>query len=288
MSQVHTVEVVTPGPSNTVRAHKHPILETGNLSFPSGKYYLDFKSNIEQESYVIHHRIEGAALVERLLKENKAQFACVVSSPISSYREIHLAIEAEHEVSWKTDELGDAPFITPMVLCMESLELIIDADRDDIHQIWHGQQINLQKGSRLVLGDVVQFQSSILQLISLNEDADLEEGQFVVEIKEEPFHFYIKVSPVLHKFLRYRTDLIRKSIMTHIVTACFARLQNDYDHDDGESGWRSFQQLRVLAEFLEHNGIEHWCDNDFRPEKAATALYPHELPNINLEWGNGT
>ena len=70
--------------------------------------------------------------------------------------------------------------------------------------------------------------------------------------------------------------------MTHIVTACLARLQKDYASDDGESGWQSFRNLRAFADYLEHKGIEHWSDDDFRPERAATALYPHVLPDEGL------
>ena len=36
MSKLHTVEVAAPEPSNAIRSHDHPMLESGNLSFPKG------------------------------------------------------------------------------------------------------------------------------------------------------------------------------------------------------------------------------------------------------------
>ena len=109
MSEPYTIEAVVPGPSNAVRSHDHPMLESGNLSFPKGRYLLDFRPGEDRSSYVIEHRIEGAALIERLLASGRARYVCIVSSPISSYRRTHLSSEARHEVGWNSDDLGDPP-----------------------------------------------------------------------------------------------------------------------------------------------------------------------------------
>ncbi len=288
MSMPYTIEAVTPGPSNSVRSHDHPMLESGNLSFPKGRYLLDFCLGEDRLSYVIEHRIEGAALIERLLAAGQAQYACIVSSPISSYRRTYLSNEARHEVGWNSDDFGDSPLFTPMILCVEPQTIIADTGRDDLHLIWNKQRINLQKGSRLALSSVIQIQSSILQLLSLNEDKHLGDGQIAVHVKEEPFRFHIKLGTGLHKFLRFPSDPVRNHIMTHIVTACLARLQKDYSKDDGDTGWQAFGNLRALADHLEQKGHEHWSDPNFQPEKVATALYPHVLPGADLEVWNKT
>ncbi len=282
MSEPYTVEVAAPEPSNAVRSHDHPMLESGNLSFPMGRYLLDFHPGEHQSSYVIEHRIEGAALIERLLGAGQAQYACIVSSPVSSYRRTHLSNDARHEVSWNRDDLGDPPLFTPMILCVEPGTHTIDSDRDGVHRLWNRQRIQLRKGSRLALGSVIQIQSSILQLLSLREDTHLREGQIAVGVNEEPFRFHVRLSTRLHRFLRYPKDPIRSHIMTHIVTACLARLQRDYAEDNEDRGWRSFRNLGILADYLEHKGQEHWSDKDFCPEKVATALYPHILPPADL------
>ena len=289
MSKPYAIEVAAPAPSNAIRSHGHPVLESGNLSFPSGRYLLEFLPGEDRSSYVVEHRIEAAPLIKQMLKCGQAQYACVVSSPISSYRRMHLSSEARHEVGWDGDDLGDSPLFTPMILCVEPKTIILNAGRDGVHRIWNNQRIEFQKGSRLALGSVIQLQSSILQLLSLHEDKHLGDGQFVVDVKEEPFRFQIRLGTKLHRFLRFPKDPIRDHIMTHIVTACLARLQKDYTSDDGEGGWLSFRNLRALADFLEHKGHEHWSDPDFSPERVATALYPHVLPDdrlADLETGN--
>ena len=274
----HSVEAVAPGPSNAVRAHDHPMLETGTLSFPEGRYVLDFKAGEDRSSYTITHHITGAPLITRLLDAGQASYACIVSSPISSYRATHVSEEAQHEVRWDADELGEPPMFTPLIVCSEAQKITLDASRDGVHKIWDNQQITLHKGSRLALGGVIQLESSILHLLSLHEDANLKDGQFVVEPESEPFRFRVNVSTKLHQFLRYRAGEHRSNIMTHIVTACLARLQHEHADDDGDAGWESHRNLKAFADYLAHQGLGHWTDDDFRPEKVATALYPHVLP----------
>ena len=286
--QPYSIEAVSPGPSNAVRAHDHPMLESGNLSFPQGRYVLEFQPGDDRSSYTITHRVQGAALISRLLDARQARFVCIVSSPISSYRRTHVSEKPQHEVRWNSEELGEPPMFTPMIVCSESQEITLSANRDGVHTIWDNQRVTLDKGSRLVLGSVIQLESSILHLLSLHEAGHLKNGQFVVEIETEPFRFRVNVSTDLHRFLRYRSDENRNNIMTHIVTACLARLQHDHAGDDGDSGWQSHRNLKAFAEHLAQNGLEHWNDPDFRPEQVATALYRHVLPksaSIDAEAG---
>ena len=279
MTKRYPVEVVSAGPSNAIRAHEHPMLESGNLSFPRGRYWVDFVPGENRSSCLITHRIEGAALISRLLEANQARYACIVSSPASGYRQTQVSESAEQEVRWNVGDLGEPPLFTPAIVCWTRQELELSASRDDVHRIWDKQVIALSKGSRLALGDVIQLQSSILHLLSIHPDDRLGGGQFCVEIESEPFRFRANADPALHKFLRHPSGEMRHSIMTHIVTACLARLQRDYGDDDGESGWQSHRNLKAFADFLAAKGHGHWTDDEFRPEKVATAIYPLLLPD---------
>ena len=278
MRKLYSVKVVEPGPSNAVRVHDHPILEVGSLSYPEGRYVVEFEECEDLSSYTITHRITGAPLITRLLDAGQAKCACVVSSPISSYRETHVAEAVQHEVSWNPSEVGEPPMFTPVVLCSERLKITLDASLDGVHKIWDHQQIVLDKGSRLALGSVIQLESSILHLLSLHEDADLKDGQFFVETKSEPFRFRVNVATKLHQFLRYNSDKYRNNIMTHIVTACLARLQIDYRNDEGDDGSKPHRNLEAFADHLTDRGLKTWYDDDFHPEKVATELYPIVLP----------
>lgn len=275
-------EIVTlaRSPSNAVRSHGFPVLEDGNLSFPNGRYALDFEPGEDRASFVLKHRVEGAPLISRLLNEKGARYVCAVSSPISSYRRTHVSSTSEQHIQWDTDDLGEPPLFTPMIVSVASCNLRLDQSLDGVHELWHGQHVALEKGSRLALGPVVQLRSSILRLLSLHAKEELEDGSFFVDAETEGgFQFRVNLNPRLHAFLQYvDKGGSRDNIMTHIVTACLALLRREFSEDDDEDGgWKSHRNLRALADFLEDKNLPHWADDDFRPEQVATSLHPHSV-----------
>ncbi len=255
------------------------MLESGNLSFPEGKYFVDFEPAKNGSAFRITHHVEGTPLVSRLIAERKAQYGCVVSSPLSSYRKTHLSFDSQHTVNWDAGDIGEPPLFTPLVVCIYADEIVLDSSRDGVHAIWNGQRVNFKAGSRIAVGNVVQLASSIVHLLSLHADDSMNAGQFAVEIETEPFRFRVNLHPDLHRFLRYPTSVVRDNVMVHIVTACLARLKQDFSEDDGESGWESHRALKAFSDYLETNELPHWTDETFRPEKVATALYPLTIPS---------
>lgn len=279
MSEIVTVAQST---SNAIRSHGFPVLEAGNISFPQGRYAVQFNPGNDQASFVVTHRIQGAPLISRLLGNHEARYVCAVSSPVSSYRRTHVSSQAEQRIQWDQNDLGEAPLFTPMIVSVTSRALQLSEEHDGVHRIWNGQLVRITKGSRLALGHVVQLRSSILQLLSLHADKDLAEGQFFVDAEtEQGFQFRVSLHPKLHQFLQFEgTDGIRGHLMTHVVTACLALLQRDFHQDsDQDGGWASHRNLRAFADFLKSKGLPHWSEDDFRPEQVATALYRHTLPN---------
>ena len=278
---MYDIEMNAQSASNSIRSHGFPVLEVGNISFPDGRYLLSFKPGKDQASFVISHRIEGAPLISRLLDEGRAQYVCAVSSPISSYRSTHVSKESSHLVHWDLDDLGEPPLFTPMIVSTDSYSLRLREKKDGVHGIWHKQKVRIEKGSRLALGHVIQLRSSILQLISMRENKDLDDGEFFVDAEtEQGFRFRVNLNPALHRFLQIQRDNgIRQHVMTHIVTACLTLLQRDFHSDnDEDGGWKSYRNLRALADYLATKCQTHWSDSDFKPELIATKLYPHTLP----------
>ena len=280
-------EIVTSAraPSNVIRTHGFPVLEAGNVSFPDGRYVVDFNPGCDHASFVLTHRIEGCPLLKRLLDNGHARYVCAVSSPVSSYRKIHVSDDSTQTIKWSVDDLGEPPLFSPMILSAVSRELALKSRHDGVHRIWNGRKVALERGSRLAIGQVVHLKSSILHMLSFVQEPELAEGTFLVKAQEEPFRFLVNLSPNLHLALRQKGDPNRGNVMTHVVTACLALLQREYSKDsEEEGGWRSIRPLLAFAEHLRSKGQPHWSDEErFRPEQVATALYPHSLPLIREE-----
>ena len=268
-------------PSNAIRSHGFPVLEAGNISYPNGRYALDFEPGSDRTAFVLRHRIEGAPLISRLLSEGKARYVCAVSSPVSSYRRTHVSHTESHRILWDENDLGEPPLFTPMIVSVSACDLMLSEERDGVHGIWDQQLVAIETGSRLALGHVIQLRSSILQLLSLQIRKDLGNGEFYVDpLTEQGFQFRVNLSSDLHRFLQVpRKGGIRGHVMTHIVSACLALLKREFsDDNEEEGGWKSHRNLRAFADHLESKGLPHWNDEDFRPDWVATKLHPHILP----------
>lgn len=265
--------------NSAVRGHAFPVLESGNTSFPAGRYVVGFEARADRSSFTVRHQIEGASLISDAIDEGLVQFVCTVAAPISSYRVSHVSSSSTQLVQWESDELGEPPMFTPMVVVSRPFERVLDRERDAVHDLWHGRRVVFEPGMRIALGDVVVMRSSALSMLLFESDPSLPNGAFRVDADaREGFLFRVHLAPDLHSFLRHGSeDQRRPHIMTHIVSACFAVLRADYTDDDEEEGWRSFRGLLAIADELEQHGLPHWADEEFSPELAATTLHPHRV-----------
>ena len=187
--------------ANTIGSHSHPVLEEGNLSFPRGRYIVGFVSREDGPSFELVHRLEEAGLISRLLRQGKARYACVVSSPRSFYRRTHLSDLPRHTIAWNPQELGEPPLFTPMILSTRPQQLVLNADGDDVHPAWNGVSLAISTGTRLALGHVFDLRSSVMQMIRMEADDSLEGHRFRVQAQSEPFAFVVKASPTLYRYV---------------------------------------------------------------------------------------
>lgn len=272
MTELKTIAATT---ANTIGSHGHPVLEEGNLSYPAGKYIVGFEDKQGEAAFELVHRVEDANLVSSLVRAGCAQYGCIVSSPRSFFREVLLTDDSRQTISWDDADLGEPPLFTPVALCVRTVEVNLNAARHGVHGAWDGVSVVLEKGARLAMGQVFDLRSSVLQLIKIDVDEKQKLNSFRVEAESEPFRFVVWAAPALHRHLRAApADPTRRNVLTHVVTACFALLQRQFA-DDPE-GWD--RNLERLADLIEAKYPHRWDDDEFRPEAAATALYPHVLP----------
>lgn len=275
-------EVVTEAKSlNTaIRAHAIPVLESGNTSFPEGRYVVGFQSGADASSFNLRHRIEGAPLINEVIAEGLAQFVCTVASPNSSYRVSHVSESSSHSIAWESSNLGEPPMFTPMVVVAKPFLRTLDRVKDGVHELWDGRTVEFERGMRLALSDVVLLRSSVLNMLLFERDPTLSVGEFQVEAEDrEGFRFRVHLAPDLHQFLKFDSEDTRRGhIVTHIVSACFGVLKADYAEDEEEDGgWRTYRGLLAMADMLKEHGLPHWSEEHFSPELAATKLYPHRV-----------
>lgn len=275
-----SVRGLDPSPSS--RAFSWPVLEAGNGSFTNGTYAVDCEEKKRGSSLLLIHSVSHAPLLDEWINSGKTSFVCSVAAPRSMYRKLHVSRSQEQLVEWEQGDLGEYPMFTPMIVARESLVHVVDSESDGLNPIWEGKELHLPKGARVAVCATFKLKSGINGMLHFISDDNLGYGRFRVEPSpEDGFTFKVFLAPNLHHHLRYnRTDLVGTNIMTGVVTAALNLLQREYSQDiseqDGES-WRSFRNLIGLAALLDEQGLGHWAEEDFRPELAATGLYPHRL-----------
>lgn len=273
-----------PGIADAVRVFAHPVLEEGNLSFPNGEYAPEIQIGTDGYSAVVRHIVRQAPFIERLVEQKRAVCSCAVSIPITGYRRLFGAGGFEQKIKWDEAQLGEPPVLCPLIVCSEAVRHTLSRE-DGVHEMWVNKEIHLEKGAKLAIGPAYRMMSSLQSLLSIEKDDSLQPGQIQVSgCSEDGFYFKVKMAFDLYGFIQKPEGearyFHRSSILTHACSCCFALLAKEYrDNAEGEDGWRSFANLRALAAEMEGKGLNIWDTDDFSPEKAATAMWPHRIPS---------
>ena len=264
------------------RAFHWPVLEAGNRSYQDGVYSVVFEEKERGRSFTILHQVQAAPLIEEWMKAGKLNFICSVASPRSMYRGIHVSNTPQQTIEWVQEDLGEPPMFTPMLVAREEIRHTVDSKTDGLNPIWDGREIILNAGARVAVGQTFKFQSGLNGILEFNKDEELAPGQVRVEpSSENGFTFKVYLAPNLYNHLRYRRkEMPGTNIMVHVVSTALGILQKDYSEaaDEDGTGWQSYRNLVGLADLLQRHGAGLWSDENFKPELAATILYPHPVP----------
>ena len=116
-----------PQARETVRSLPYPVLEDGNLSYPEGEYTVAIALQADGKSVIVHHRVKAAPFLDRLLAEDKAQYGCLVSIPLTGYRRLHLSRDVNQPVEWGINVVGEPPMLRPIIVSVA--EIPANSDR---------------------------------------------------------------------------------------------------------------------------------------------------------------
>lgn len=280
--------------SEAVRSMPYPVLEPGSLSYENGEYAVSgLEMGADGASVALKHEIAGAPLLESLLREQKAKYACLVSAPSTGYRRLELSDEAAQTVSWDSRNIGEPPMLRPLIVAVKEEKRCLKPE-DGVAEEWR-RPVEIPVGARLALHEYLRVNSSLQQLIELIPDDTMKPGGFIVSAcTDGGFSFQVKAAKNLCTFLQnpqgYREH--RMSVLTHMAGRCFELLQKDYvpadsGPDNEDSDWQAFPNLRALYAFLQGKNLPGWDEDGFDPAEVATKLYPHNPPDPRNGEDNG-
>ncbi len=270
--------------AETVRCLPYPILEPGSLSYDRGEYTVTAVAGSDGRSVTLRHNVQGAPLLDSLLREGKARYACLVSVPATGYRRLEQCDASEQHVEWRLDVVGEPPMLRPLILAVETIQCKLTREHG-VARAWQGVELTIPTGARLALHEYLRTNSSIHNLVVLKNDPEMSDGTLKVqECTEDGFYFLVTCATDVFHFLQNPRGFPnhRLSILTHIVSRCFELLERrDHAPDSTEPDvdWTSFRSLKALAAELQARGLPCWDEDGFDPFKVSTQLYPH-MPTI--------
>ena len=269
-------------PNPSTRAFHWPVLEAGNLSYQNGIYSVFWEEKDRGKSFTLRHQVQAAPLIEQWISDSKVNYICSVASPRSMYRRLHVSNNPLQTIEWEQSDLGEPPMFTPLLVAREDLSHIVQSDSDGLHPMWEGKTLSMRSGARIAVGQTFKLQTGLNGILEFNVDEELRPGQVRVESSSENgFIFKVHLPPGLYNHLKYRrNEMPGTNIMIHVISTALGILQRDHPvaEDDEGTGWKAHRNLVGLADFLEQKGAGLWSDQDFRPELAATIIYPHPIP----------
>ncbi len=280
--------------NSTARSLPYPAIEHGNYSFPRGNYEVIPRSpGKEGNNVILHHRIQGASLVEELIEKGDATYACLVSVPKTGYRKLHFSDSSEQTIKWDLDVVGEPPMLGPLVLYVGRDQKRSLSNKDDVAPIWQERIIDLTKGLRLARAPYLRPATSIRNLLSVRCNEKIRDGGFTVtHSTNSGFYFILNAAPDIFRLLQnpQKHTNLRHSILVHAVSQCFNILNHVYGRsngdDDSEDHWSRYRNLVHLARWLEAKDIPSWDDENFDAVEAATKIYPINVP-ISSETDEG-
>lgn len=267
--------------AEAVRFLPYPILESGSLSYDGGQYTVTPLAGVDGRSVTLRHEIQGAPLVHSLLREGRARYACLVSVPATGYRRLEQSEASEQRIEWQLDIVGEPPMLRPLIVAVEAISCRLTREHG-VAKAWQGVQMTIPIGARLALHEYLRMNSSIHNLLVLKNDSEMRHGTLKVqECTEEGFYFLVTAATDIFRFLQTSSGFPnhRLSILTHIVSRCFERLEKIYGDPENtglDVDWSSYRSLKALAAELQEKGLPCWDEEGFDPLEVSTKLYPHK------------
>ncbi len=261
-----------------------PVISPISLDYQSDVKY-ECEINFKDSNIAVTHQISDGNIIADLLKRGDAKFGCMVSIPVTMYRDLQTDDSASLRVVQNIEyEHGknDMPYpmVRPIIIMTKKIDISNPDKAQGFNDIWLGGEIQFPQGGIIGFDEWFKFEQAVGGMFSLKTDDNIEYGRIkVVESEYEGFRFNVNVHTSFYPFMRFQRGEKNhiNSIWTHAISSGLGILATKYKNKER---WEQFINLKLLAKHLEDTGQFHWADDEFCPEELATSIYPH-MPLID-------
>lgn len=274
-----------------------PVLSPDNMDYIDDVEYSASISYKEDVGIYICHEVKEGNFVSGLISQNSAKFACLVSQPASLFRKIFIYDGDDGKVI-ANQKIISSDFYSPEILAGSLFRPMVVATKDineNIHgshcldsACWGEGEIIIPRGGIVAFDNWKYLENnaaSSMFVFKPSEALSIGQIDVIPNTDNGGFKFVVNLRQEMLSAMQSSSnkDGVKEhmmSICTHALSRGFEILAKDYYQN-----WEDHLHLKILATEFEVKGIPHWSTEGFKPEMAATAMYPHSIPN-NLNGGD--
>ena len=210
----------------------------------------------------IHHRLNRAPRLARLVSDGLAKWATEFRCPKTLHSRVEEASDVHQEVTWSSDDVDGEAFLIPGLLAVTDLSLRDAAQ--DLVSIWRDHPLQVARGWWLARGQARRIARMGQSLLRFKMDKALADGRMRIQCSAggEDLCFHVHLAQDVWPERQYRHVWMAALIgaLGHMP-----RLYPDEDHD----------MPRIVGEMrqrLKGAGVPIWTQSDYDPAQAATAI----------------
>ena len=279
--------------SLTPTVNKFPVMQDGNIDYVDGNSYTVKSISLNPSNdgaRLIRHKLSGSNLIRKLIYDEAATFACVVSAPWCAYRSLRINSKTfsddQHEmiveqaIDSESTHYASPSMFQPLIIASKDLSGIKLSEEDGVNGLWVGDKIDIPKGAKIAYGPYFHAASLTQSILKIQVSNFLPKGCFEVnEVPEQGFYFQVNASPDLFEKLKNPGKSVkhRDSIYCFALSQALEILKEKYEDEDK---WRDHINLRHLYKFLKNMGTSTWDQEGFSPNQAVAKWVPHDIDRL--------
>jgi hypothetical protein len=279
------------------RLYPYPVLWDKNDDYKKPSKFLaevEAKENFKNIKLKINFLLKDKE-IEKLIKENKAEYVIHIEAPSTYFRELISTRETEINYDLKDNDILGRLQISFFILAKED---ILNYKNSNFNEDYSGESFNLKKGSIVAIADSYRFDieknddnlEKVSSIFSICQKETVEQTGMTVDMNSD------KIRIALNKpdYINYHQlsqnsnniNIINSVIIFPALIFIFEQLKKDFDDNDFDD----YKWFRALEKIFKKNNLslnKELLENQLSIDLAQRILnYPVERAFNSLKDGN--
>ena len=269
------------------RLYPYPVLWDKNDDYKKPSKFLaevEAKENFKNIKLKINFLLKDKE-IEKLIKENKAEYVIHIEAPSTYFRELISTRETEINYDLKDNDILGRLQISFFVLAKED---ILDYKNSSFNEDYSGESFHLKKGSIIAIADGYRFDieknddnlEKVSSIFSICQKETVEQTGMTVDMNNEKIRIALNKTDYInyHQLSQNSNNIniINSIIIFPALIFIFEQLKKDFDENDF-ADYKWFRALRKIFEKNNQSLNKDLLENELSIDLAQKILnYPIE------------